>query len=206
MLLLGFVLLAGQAWAQAEPGNPVAEPPPVAAATASSAASPELESLLQNLEDDAPRAELIRALRAAAPEAETEAAPSSPSTEPALLAPNTLGAQLLQGPSQRLAAFSYHLVAEVEAIADLPVVPGVRTHLARHTTHPAAGSGSNGWTLSAWCAGPWCGVPLTRVALGEHVVLVALLMRQQRLHVKHGLRCLPPTQPPELRHDGWRGR
>jgi len=131
MLLLGFVLLAGQAWAQAEPGNPVAEPPPVAAATASSAASPELEALLKILQDDARRAELIRALRAAAGEAEG-AAPGAPaSTEPALLAPNTLGAQLLQGASQRLAGASDQLVATVRAIADLPAVLGWLTSIVR---------------------------------------------------------------------------
>jgi len=131
MLLLGFVLLAGQAWAQAEPGNPVAEPPPAAAATASSAASPELEALLKILQDDARRAELIRALRAAAGEAEG-AAPGAPaSTEPALLAPNTLGAQLLQGASQRLAGASDQLVATVRAIADLPAVLGWLTSIVR---------------------------------------------------------------------------
>lgn len=118
-LLLGLVLLAGQALAQPEPGNPI--PPPPAAAASATASSPEIEALLRILQDDARRAELIRALRAAGaePEAATE---SQTATEPALLAPNTLGAQLLQGASQKLAALSDQLVATVQAIADLPAV------------------------------------------------------------------------------------
>ncbi|MGI9128720.1 MAG: mechanosensitive ion channel domain-containing protein [Roseomonas sp.] len=130
-LLLGCIMLAGHAFAQPEPGNPVQQAPAPAAAPASSAASPELEALLRVLQDDARRAELIRALRAAAPEAEAEAPSASSSAEPALLAPNTLGAQLLQGASQRLAAFSDQLVATVQAIADLPAVLGWLTSLAR---------------------------------------------------------------------------
>ncbi|MFM7777271.1 MAG: hypothetical protein ACKPB8_00690, partial [Alphaproteobacteria bacterium] len=110
---MALVLLTGQAWAQAEPGNPIAEPPPFAATPTGSAASPEVEALLKILQDDTRRAELIRALRAAAPEA-GGAAPAAPaSAEPALLAPDTLGAQLLQGASQRLAGASDQLVATV---------------------------------------------------------------------------------------------
>ncbi|MFM7304045.1 MAG: hypothetical protein ACKO4X_12055, partial [Alphaproteobacteria bacterium] len=131
ILLMALVLLAGQAWAQAEPGNPVAERPSSAATPASSAASPEVEALLKILQDDTRRAELIRALRAAAPEA-GGAAPAAPaSAEPALLAPDTLGAQLLQGASQRLAGVSDQLVATVRTIADLPAVLNWLTSLAR---------------------------------------------------------------------------
>ena len=130
MLVLGFALLAGQTLAQPEPGNPVAQPPaattPVATGT-----SPEIEALLKVLQDDARRAELIRALRTAAPEGlETPPSVAAPA-EPALLAPNTLGAQLLQGASQRLAGLSNQLVATVQAIADLPAVLGWLTSLAR---------------------------------------------------------------------------
>ncbi len=129
ILLLGFALLAGQAVAQPEPGNPVTQQP--AAVPATPAMSPEIEALLKVLQDDSRRAELIRALRAAAPEGQ-EAPPSTTDTaEPALLAPNTLGAQLLQGASQRLAAFSDQLVATVQAIADLPALLGWLTSLAR---------------------------------------------------------------------------
>jgi small-conductance mechanosensitive channel len=130
MLVLGFALLAGQTQAQPEPGNPVAQPP--AANTPGAAAiSPEIEALLKVLQDDARRAELIRALRTAAPEG-LQAPPSvAETTEPALLAPNTLGAQLLQGASQRLAGLSNQLVATVQAIADLPAVLGWLTSLAR---------------------------------------------------------------------------
>lgn len=131
ILLLGLVLLAGQALAQPEPGNPLAQQPAVAAVPAPAAVSPEIEALLKVLQDDAQRAELIRALRAAAPEAEGVAPAAPASTEPALLAPNTLGAQLLQGASQRLAAFSDQLVATVQAIADLPAMLGWLTSLAR---------------------------------------------------------------------------
>ena len=130
-LLLSIAMLAGQAHAQPEPGNPLHQPPAVAATPASGNASPELEALLRILQDDARRAELIRALRAAAPEAEAEAPPASTSAEPALLAPHTLGAQLLQGASQRLAVFSDQLVAAVQTIADLPAVLGWLASLAR---------------------------------------------------------------------------
>lgn len=130
ILLLGLVLLAGQARAQPEPGNPLAQQPAVAV-SAPATLSPEIEALLKVLQDDAQRAELIRALRAAAPEAEGLAPAAPVSTEPALLAPNTLGAQLLQGASQRLAGFSDQLVATVQAIADLPAMLGWLASLAR---------------------------------------------------------------------------
>ena len=130
ILLLGLVLLAAPARAQPEPGNPLAQQPAVAV-PAPAAVSPEIEALLKVLQDDAQRAELIRALRVAAPEAEGIAPAAPASTEPALLAPNTLGAQLLQGASQRLAGFSDQLVATVQAIADLPAMLGWLASLAR---------------------------------------------------------------------------
>ena len=129
-LVLGLLLLAAPARAQPEPGNPLAQPPAIAV-SAPAAVSPEIEALLKVLQNDSQRAELIRALRAAAPEAEGVAPAAPASTEPALLAPNTLGAQLLQGASQRLAAFSDQLVATVQAIADLPAMLGWLTSLAR---------------------------------------------------------------------------
>jgi small-conductance mechanosensitive channel len=130
ILLLGLVLLAGQALAQPEPGNPVHQAPAPAAATAGAAPSPEVEALLKILQDDTRRAELIRALRSGT--VEVAAPPAAPEgSEPALLAPNTLGAQLLQGASQRLAGFSDQLVATVQAIADLPAVLGWLASLAR---------------------------------------------------------------------------
>jgi hypothetical protein len=130
ILLLGLLLLAGQALAQPEPGNPLPQQPAVAV-PAPATLSPEIEALLKVLQDDAQRAELIRALRAAAPEAEGLAPAAPASTEPALLAPNTLGAQLLQGASQRLAGFSAQLVATVQTIADLPAMLGWLASLAR---------------------------------------------------------------------------
>jgi small-conductance mechanosensitive channel len=130
VLLFGLALLTGQALAQPEPGNPVTQSQ-AATTPAATAVSPEIEALLKILQDDTRRAELVRALRAAAPEAEAEAPPANSGADPALLAPNTLGAQLLQGASQRLAAFSDHLVATVQAIADLPAVLAWLTSLAR---------------------------------------------------------------------------
>ena len=121
-LVLSFLMLAVPARAQPEPGNPIHHAPAATATPTSSAASPEVEALLRILQDDARRSELIRALRAAAPEAEGTAPAAPASTEPALLAPNTLGAQLLQGASQRLAGASDQLVAAVRTIADLPAV------------------------------------------------------------------------------------
>ena len=129
-LVLGLLLLAAPARAQPEPGNPLAQQPAIAV-SAPATLSPEIEALLKVLQDDAQRAELIRALRAAAPEAEGLAPAAPASTEPALLAPNTLGAQLLQGASHRLAAFSDQLVATVQAIADLPAMLGWLASLAR---------------------------------------------------------------------------
>jgi small-conductance mechanosensitive channel len=129
-VVLGFALLAGQAQAQPEPGNPVAQPP-TASTAAGAIVSPEIAALLRVLQDDASRAELIRALRAAAPAGQEAPPRAAETTEPALLAPNTLGAQLLQGASQRLAGLSNQLVATVQAIADLPAVLGWLTSLAR---------------------------------------------------------------------------
>ena len=119
---------------------------PATAATAVLTGS-EAERLLRLLQDDTRRAELIRTLQglsaatggaaATAPAGApaTTAAPAAtptpaatpeppaaatPPVSEALLAPNTLGAQLLQGASQRLTALTEQLVATVRTIADLP--------------------------------------------------------------------------------------
>ncbi|MFN7306404.1 MAG: hypothetical protein ACK5TQ_07460, partial [Acetobacteraceae bacterium] len=76
-LVFGLLLLASPLHAQPEPGNPFPQAPAAEAMPRSSAASPEVEALLRILQDDARRAELIRALRAAAGEAEG-AAPARP--------------------------------------------------------------------------------------------------------------------------------
>jgi small-conductance mechanosensitive channel len=117
----------------------------------------EAERLLRLLQDDARRAELIRTLQglsaasgggapaaapatapaaAPAPAAATPAAPpeapaATPTVTEALLAPNTLGAQLIQGASQRLTALSEQLVAAVRTIADLPSVVAWLSSMAR---------------------------------------------------------------------------
>jgi small-conductance mechanosensitive channel/cytoskeletal protein RodZ len=140
--------------------SPPAAPPPVAAqpaatqpatAPAPEAAPPaaEAERLLRLLQDDARRAELIRTLQGltaagalapgAAPATPAAAAPApaaAPATpaapaEPVILAPNTLGAQLLQGASQRLSALSEQLVVAVQTIADLPAMVSWLSSMAR---------------------------------------------------------------------------
>jgi small-conductance mechanosensitive channel len=111
------VLLAAPALAQqAQPAPP-------------SAAPPELQRLIEVLRDDARRAELLRALEAAqarpaggpaaAPAAETPAEAPAAAPEQTLLAPNTLGAQLLTGAQQRLKALSESFVAAAQAATDL---------------------------------------------------------------------------------------
>ncbi len=132
LLLAWWLLLPAPASAQPEPANPIAQAP-VGVETAVAApevTSPEIEALLKILQDDARRAALIRALQGAAPAIEAPP-PAAGAAEAALLAPNTLGAQLLQGASQRLAGFSDQLVAAAQTIADLPAVLGWLATVAR---------------------------------------------------------------------------
>ena len=132
LLLAWWLLLPAPASAQPEPANPIAQAP-VGVETAVAApevTSPEIEALLKILQDDARRAALIRALQGAAPAIEAPP-PAAAAAEAALLAPNTLGAQLLQGASQRLAGFSDQLVAAAQTIADLPAVLGWLATVAR---------------------------------------------------------------------------
>jgi len=112
----------------------------------------EAERLLRLLQDEARREELIRTLQgltaaaaavadggmaAAAPATPAPAAPAAANGAPAaaaevqILAPNTLGAQLLQGVSQRLATLSEQAVAAARAVADLPSILGWLASLAR---------------------------------------------------------------------------
>jgi len=113
------LLFAAPALAQA----PAPTPPP---------AGNDLGRLIEVLRDDARRAEFLRALEAAqrspaaapgaAPPAAEPAPPAeapAPSVAEAILAPNTLGAQLLMGASQRLQALSDSLVSAAETAADL---------------------------------------------------------------------------------------
>jgi small-conductance mechanosensitive channel len=136
-----------------QPTAPRGAPPAAAAETPAPAPAPaaaaplpaaEAERLLRLLQDDARRAELIRTLQGlsaagggaaapaepapATPPAASEAAPAVP---PDILAPNTLGAQLLQGASQRLSALSDQLVVTVQAIADLPSLVAWASSMAR---------------------------------------------------------------------------
>jgi small-conductance mechanosensitive channel len=153
LLPLLALLLGGPALAQAPTQAPTQSPgaPPPAAAPASGAA--ELERLLATLRNDAARTELLRNLETllatqraggpatgtgttAAPTGTTtppEASPAAPpaAEAPALLAPNTLGAQLLMGASQRLQGISESLVAAAEAATDLPAVARWASDLAR---------------------------------------------------------------------------
>lgn len=131
--------------------TPVAPAQPTAIPAAPSAG--EAERLLNLLQDDARRAELIRTLQgltaasrgaapppapagtapaaAAAPTPPATPAPATPPAGEALLAPNTLGAQLLQGASQRLSALSDQTIAAVRAIADLPSLVAWMSSMAR---------------------------------------------------------------------------
>ncbi|MBR0672854.1 mechanosensitive ion channel domain-containing protein, partial [Neoroseomonas soli] len=66
---------------------------------------------------------------AGAPAGTNGTAPATPTEQ--LLAPNTLGAQLLQGASQRLSAMSDQVVAAVQTIADLPSMVAWLSSMAR---------------------------------------------------------------------------
>jgi small-conductance mechanosensitive channel len=128
------------------PGASAAQQP------AATAGGSELGRLIEVLRDDARRAEFLRALEAASagqPAAAAapqngEAAPAAPAAAEAppagngtpaaapapadqLLAPNTLGAQLLMGASQRLQALSESLVAAAQAATD---IRGISTWIA----------------------------------------------------------------------------
>lgn len=114
-LLALLLVLAAPALAQSTPGGtPVATP--------QAAAGTEMQRLIEVLRDDARRAELLRALEAAARDQGTaagDAAAEGAPNEQTLLPPNTLGAQLLLGASQRLQALSDSLVAAAQTAADL---------------------------------------------------------------------------------------
>ncbi len=106
---------------------------PAAAQGPQAAPGGELDRLIEVLRDDARRGEFLRALEAAraapgapgAPAAEAPPAqPAAPAEAPsptvaALLAPNTLGAQLLTGASQRLQALSDSLISAAQAVTDI---------------------------------------------------------------------------------------
>ncbi|HZF77331.1 MAG TPA: mechanosensitive ion channel domain-containing protein [Acetobacteraceae bacterium] len=129
-LLLVLLALASPALGQA--------PRPAATAAAPPAATPapsgDLDALLNALRDDARRAELLRALEAAAA-AQRGGAPApaaeEPVVDPQILAPNTLGAQLLLGASQRLQALSDQFVRVMETLTDLPGLAAWATGIAR---------------------------------------------------------------------------
>ncbi|NGM22901.1 mechanosensitive ion channel [Roseomonas stagni] len=117
---------------------PAAQAPATPAAAPQASSPAEIDRLLGLLRDDARRAELMRTLEAlaaaqrsgaapaAAPAATPGAAPAAEATpaaaEPALLAPNTLGAQLLMGAQQRLQGISDSVVAAAQAATDLPAL------------------------------------------------------------------------------------
>jgi small-conductance mechanosensitive channel len=113
-ILTLLILLASPALAQGTAPQPA---PP--------AAGGELQRLIEVLRDDARRAEFLRALEAASrTQGGAASTPDAPAAEPApaetaLLPPNTLGAQLLMGASQRLQALSESLVTTVQALTDV---------------------------------------------------------------------------------------
>jgi small-conductance mechanosensitive channel len=126
---------------------------PAAPAPAPATSPAELQRLLETLRDDGRRAELLRNLEAlaAAQRATPAAAPAAaapattpppaadappaaeaaPSPVPDILAPNTLGAQLLTGASQRLQALSDSLVTMAQTATDLRGLAGWANGVAR---------------------------------------------------------------------------
>ena len=111
-ILTLLLLLAAPALAQGTAPQPAAP-----------AAGGELQRLIEVLRDDARRAEFLRALEGAS-RTQGGAAPYAPAAEAApadtvLLPPNTLGAQLLMGASQRLQALSESLVTTMQALTDV---------------------------------------------------------------------------------------
>jgi small-conductance mechanosensitive channel len=110
------------------------------AGTPQAAAGGDLQRLIEVLRDDARRAELLRALDAAGREPGTaprEAAAEAAPAEQTLLPPNTLGAQLLLGASQRLQALSDSLVTAAQTAADLRSVIGWASGLLRDPVRQA---------------------------------------------------------------------
>ncbi|MDJ0390123.1 mechanosensitive ion channel [Roseomonas sp. E05] len=129
----------------------LAQPPAAPPAAAAAGMRPgEAQRLLNLLRDEARRAELTRTLEALAaaeariapaaapppaapasgmPPAAAEAAAAAP--EAPLLAPNTLGGQILIGASQRLAWLSEQAVAAAQAVTDLPGLLSWFSSLAR---------------------------------------------------------------------------
>ncbi|MDP3414858.1 mechanosensitive ion channel domain-containing protein [Falsiroseomonas sp.] len=141
------LLLGGPALGQAISPAPAPATPAGSAPAAAAGGTTEMERLLATLRNDAARAELLRSLEAlvaaqrgagpaagpGTPDAAAPApAPAPPAVvEPALLAPNTLGAQLLTGASERLQGLSESLVAAAEAATDLPTMARWASDLAR---------------------------------------------------------------------------
>ncbi|WP_426954511.1 mechanosensitive ion channel domain-containing protein [Muricoccus radiodurans] len=98
---------------------PAANPPAQAAAPAGAAPAP------------AAAAPATPAPTATAPAAPPPNPPVDPAADPGILAPNTLGAQLLMGASQRLAALSEQFVNGIQAITDLPNLAAWASGVAR---------------------------------------------------------------------------
>jgi small-conductance mechanosensitive channel len=165
-LLALLLCLAAPAMAQA-PAAP-ATPAQPAASTA------ELQRLMETLRDDARRAELLRSLEAltaaqrgatpaaAPPAAGTQPAPAAEATPPAeaapspapdILAPNTLGAQLLTGAQQRLQALSDSLVTTAQAATDLRGLAAWANGIARDPVTQARVWDAIQWLLLLFGAG-----------------------------------------------------
>jgi small-conductance mechanosensitive channel len=119
--LLLALLFAAPAAAQAPAAAPAAAAPAAAAPAPPAALPAEAAARLRAiLADEAQRAELLRALDALAGAA-APAAPAAPAAEaPALLQPDTLGAQIITGAGEQARALSTTLWQTLRTVTDLP--------------------------------------------------------------------------------------
>jgi small-conductance mechanosensitive channel len=134
------VLASAPAHAQVLPS---AAPAP-ARRTAAGITAAQAQSALDVLTNDAKRAELVSTLQVIlrAEQGGTrpaDAAPATPATALAIpLAPNSLGAELLIGASERLSALSSNLVATAQTVTDFPLLSRWVINLARDPASRAA--------------------------------------------------------------------
>ncbi len=207
ILLVLAALVAGIAPACAQmglPALPTTAAKPAAAAPA--AAAPALtagqaQAALDVLRDDAKRAQVIAVLEAVARAAPAAgiAAPATAGSAPGVatghlpipLAPNSLGAQLLVGASERLSELSATLVTTAQTVTDFPLLSRWVVHVATDPDSRAALFDA-AWKLAV--------VMLAGLALEAGVI--RLLRRPAGLLETHapdgGIPADPPTAPQDV--------